>query len=71
MDLMEIIENASSALPEGWEIRIGIEAGSAWVTLLDPEGDEVEYPSNNEFLAESVQDAVEQATFVSELRESQ
>ena len=71
MDLLEIIENACADLPEGWEIRINLERNSGTVSLLDPEGDEVEFPSENECLSESVQDALDQAKFVSELRESQ
>ena len=32
------------ALPEGWELRLCMERGAAWVTLHDPEGERLQLP---------------------------
>jgi hypothetical protein len=53
------IENACKKLPQEYTINIVIEAGSADVYLLDDDGEECEFPTNGESLAESINNAVE------------
>lgn len=53
------IERACKDLPDGWQIDIGMESGSAWVNLYNPDGDQVEFPTNRETIDEELNDAIE------------
>lgn len=59
--LNQLINRACSELPEGWNIRIEMERNAGWVELLNPDGEEVEFPSDHEHLADSLLDAIEAA----------
>jgi hypothetical protein len=54
----EAIDNAAEHLPGGWQILLSIENSGGCVELFDPHGDPIEYPSNCESMADSVNDAV-------------
>jgi hypothetical protein len=56
-DLWNAIQRAGGKLPEFWEISIVIENGAAWV-FLSNDMDAVEFPSNQDSLAEAINDAV-------------
>ena len=53
------IENACRVLPQEYTINICIEQGSADVVLYDIDGEECEFPTNGESLAQSINDAVQ------------
>ena len=53
------IDNACKKLPQQYMIQIVIEAGRADVFLFDADGEECEFLTNGESLAESVSNAVE------------
>jgi len=48
-------------LPDDWEFQICFRNGEAWVTLLDPVGNTVDFPHDDCNLAETMQAAVEYA----------
>lgn len=58
------VQRAAGELPYGWQILIRIEKDSGNAELIDPEGNEVDYPSNHECLADSVSDAIDEALSV-------
>lgn len=60
-DTYDAIQNCARDLPFGWQIEFAIERGSGVVILWDPSGDEVEYPSNHEYMHQSFEDALEYA----------
>ena len=46
-------------LPPGWELRLCMENGAAWVTLHNPDGDCIETPdSADKSLEQQVDDAL-------------
>jgi len=46
-------------LPDGWELRLCMENGSVWVSLIDEDGDEMELPdSADKSLEQQVNDAL-------------
>lgn len=55
------LERACEVLPEGWELRIEIEQGSGSAVLSDPDGEDIEFPSNREWLSDEINDAVDHA----------
>jgi hypothetical protein len=55
------VQRGAGELPEGWEILIRIERDAGNAELIDPEGNEVDYPSNHECLADSISDAIDEA----------
>ncbi|MCO7557486.1 hypothetical protein [Metapseudomonas otitidis] len=57
--LYEAIEDACALLPYGWLIEVCAERDGASVTLHDSSGEKVNFPSNNERLDYTVNDAVE------------
>lgn len=59
----ELWNRVARDLPAGWQLCVtvaGAAAGAA-VELVDPEGDDHEFPSNHEHLAEEVADALDYA----------
>lgn len=61
--LGEAIENAAKNLPDGYTINIALQRNSGVAELCDDEGDDREFPSNHESLADTINDAVEFAMF--------
>lgn len=57
--LYEAIEDACALLPYGWLIEVCAEREAGWVTLHDSNGEKVNFPTNNERLDYTVNDAVE------------
>ena len=53
------IENAAGKLPDRYTINIYLERNSSDVVLYDDEGEECEFTSNHESLADIINDAVE------------
>ncbi|MDW3712894.1 hypothetical protein [Pseudomonas sp. 2023EL-01195] len=53
------INRACGELPDGWSIEVNAERDGAWVALLNAELEVVEFPTNNERLDYTVNDAVE------------
>ena len=59
--LYAAVERAAAELPEGWEIRMGIELGSGIVELFDEDDCQVEFATNHERMDYTVIDALEAA----------
>ena len=53
------IEYAAQHLPAGWLIRVSVEFEGSSVELINPDGEDVDFPSNHESLAQEVRDAVD------------
>lgn len=60
-DLHNAIQRAAAKLPVGWEIRLSVEHHAGGVELYDEDGNEVDFPSNHEHLATTVNDAIDAA----------
>lgn len=54
------IERAASDLPDGWSIRIDLEAGAGSVCAVDPQGREFDIDSGDLF-SEQINEAVDVA----------
>lgn len=60
--LYEAVERACGSLPDGWKIEIHCEQGAGWVELYDDCGVLCDgFPTNNERLDYTVNDAVDAA----------
>lgn len=60
--LYEAVERACGELPDGWAITLQMENGAGWVELYDAEGNQVEdFPTNNERLDYTLNDAIDAA----------
>lgn len=57
----DAIENAAKNLPEGFRIELVIEKNSGSVSLLDPDGNDHDFPSNRETISDEITDAVDHA----------
>lgn len=55
------INHAATVLPEGFEITVHVEHHAGWICLENPDGDEIDYPSNQERIEETFDDAIEHA----------
>jgi hypothetical protein len=55
----ELASHVGEHLPRNWLLKIEIEREAGWVSLFDPDGVEVTYPSNLETVEEMVVDALE------------
>lgn len=53
------IEYAAEHLPAGWLIQISVEFEGSSVELINPDGEDVAFPTNSESLAQEVRDAVD------------
>jgi hypothetical protein len=58
-NLNEIANRVCELIPEGYEIIIRLSKDSGFVVLEDNAFNEVDYPSNNEYLNDSVEDALQ------------
>lgn len=58
---MAACDEVCGALPEGWTITVELERDSGAVVLMNPEGDDVEFPCNYESIAQQLKDAVDHA----------
>ena len=58
-ELGKAIENAAEKLPDGYTINIVLEHNSGNAVLYDEDGEECDFPSNHESLANVINDAVE------------
>ena len=56
--LIDVFNNAAKNLPEGFRIEIVIEKNGGSVSLLDPDGNDHDFPSNRECMADEINDAV-------------
>ena len=62
MTLKEIAEKICKEIPEGFEISLNFENGSAWVELSDDMHDSVNLPDSADLtLEEQLEDALEAA----------
>lgn len=60
--LYEAVERACGELPDGWKVEIHCEHGAGWVELYDDCGTHIDgFPTNNERLDYTVNDAIEAA----------
>jgi hypothetical protein len=57
MTIEHRIELAAEHLPEGWQIEIGVERGSAWVKAIRPDGSETIIDDGESSLEELFRDA--------------
>lgn len=48
-------------LPDCWSIEVNLERNSGWVSLVNPDGEEIEYPCNYEDISQQLADALEHA----------
>lgn len=55
------VQRACAELPEGWEIRIELERSAGTVSLVNPDGEDVDYPSDHEYMASDINDAIDSA----------
>lgn len=53
------VQRACAELPEGWEIRIELERSAGIVILVNPDGEDVDYPSDHEYMASDINDAID------------
>ena len=59
MFVLALANRVCQHLPKGWELRLCMESGAAWVSLIDEDGDEIELPdSADKSLAQQVNDAL-------------
>ena len=58
-ELGKAVEAAAEKLPDGYTINIVLERNSGDAVLYDDEGEECEFPSNHESLADTINDAIE------------
>ena len=58
-ELGKAVERAAEKLPRGYTINIVLERDSGDAVLYDDEGEECEFTSNRESLADTINDAVE------------
>jgi hypothetical protein len=58
----DLAEMAAGTLPPGWEICVRVEREAGWVDLINPDLDEVDFPSNRESIEAAFADALEFAT---------
>lgn len=56
--LGEAVERVAEYLPDGWQINIVLEKGSAWVKLIDPNYTEIDIDGADMTLSEQVNDAL-------------
>ena len=61
-ELGKAVESAAEKLPEGYTINIVLERNTRDAVLYDADGEECEFTSNHESLADVVNDAVEFAS---------
>jgi hypothetical protein len=59
--LYDQLQRGAELLPEGWMITVEIERDGGGVTLIDPQGNDLDYPSNRESMGDEVEDAIEEA----------
>lgn len=57
MTLGDALLLSAETLPEGWIVRVEVEKGAGWVTLLNPDGDQLDV-DHDEFIANAVLDAI-------------
>ena len=59
MFVLELANHVCRHLPDGWELRLCMEKGAAWVTLHNPDGDTIELPdAADKSLEQQVNDAL-------------
>lgn len=59
MFVLALANRVCQHLPDGWELRLCMEKGAAWVTLHNPEGDGIELPdAGDKSLEQQVNDAL-------------
>lgn len=54
-------QRACAELPEGWEIRIELERSAGIVILVNPDGEDVDYSSDHEYMASDINAAIDAA----------
>lgn len=59
--MTNVFNNAAEKLPDGFRIEIVITKDCGSVSLLDPDGNDHDFPSNRENMADEINDAVEHA----------
>lgn len=52
-------QRACAELPEGWEIRIELERSAGIVILVNPDGEDVDYSSDHEYMASDINAAID------------
>ena len=55
------VQRACAELPEGWEIRIELERSAGIVILVNPDGEDVDYSYDHEYMASDINDAIDAA----------
>jgi hypothetical protein len=60
-NIQDLCNKVCGELPVGWAITIELELNSGGVTLIDPDGEDVEFPSSYESLEQRVIEALEYA----------
>jgi hypothetical protein len=58
----DLCNRVARDIPEGWTIRINLERHAGWVQLKNAFGESVEFPTNDERMSETVNDAMEHVT---------
>jgi hypothetical protein len=55
----EIANHVAENLPPGWTLKVTIQREAGWVSLYNPYGEKVTFPSNEEHIEEMVVEALE------------
>jgi hypothetical protein len=55
----ELANHVAENLPPGWTLKVSIQREAGWVSLYNPYGEKVTFPSNEEHIEEMVVDALE------------
>ena len=59
MFVLALANRVCQHLPDGWELRLCMEKGAAWVTLHNPDGGTIELPdAGDKSLEQQVNDAL-------------
>ena len=61
VSFLEATNQVCRDLPDGWQISIELERNAGSITLTDPGGDEVDFPSNHDVFEQTLRDALEYA----------
>jgi hypothetical protein len=61
---LDVFNSAAEKLPDGFRIEIILEKECGTVSLLDPEGNDHDFPSNRENMLDEIRDAVEHAVYM-------
>lgn len=66
MTFQEACNKVCGELPQEWIVSVTLMLDSGDVQLIDPEGDDIDFPSNRENVEQTLLDALKHATELSQ-----